>query len=40
MEILQKCLAFASLRGMSVTEVMAFVKYILLVLMIYTLIIV
>lgn len=36
MEILQKWLAFASVRGMSVTEVMAFVKYILLVLMIYT----
>jgi len=36
MEILQKRLAFGSLRGMSVTEVTAFVKYMLLVLMIYT----
>lgn len=30
-----KWFAFASLRGMSVTEVMDFIKYILLVLMIY-----
>lgn len=33
---LQKCLTFATLRGMFVTEVMAFIKYMLLVLMIYT----
>lgn len=33
-------MAFASLRGMAVTEVMDFVKYILLVLMIYTYVIV
>lgn len=33
---LQKCLTFATLRGMLVTEVMASIKYILLVLMIYT----
>lgn len=33
---LPKCLTFASLRGMFVAEVMAFFKYMLLVLMIYT----
>lgn len=32
---LQKCLTFATLRGIFVTEVMAFIKYMLLVLMIY-----
>lgn len=31
-----KWFAFVSLRGMTVTEVMDFIKYILLVLMIYT----
>lgn len=33
---LPKCLTFASLRGMFVADVMAFIKYVLLVLMIYT----